>query len=327
MDAVNKPLTGQKILVSGGAGFIGSHLVDALMKQNAEVRVLDDLSGGNMENIKQWFNHPSFSFIQGDLLSKKETLKAVKGRTTVFHLAANPEVRLSSVAPGIHFDQNVLATYNLLEAARKSGGLESFVFTSSSTIYGEASQIPTLENYAPLEPISVYGASKLASEALVMAYAHTYGFNAVIYRLANIIGPRSRHGVIYDFIEKLRHNPSELEILGDGTQAKSYLYIDDCIEAMLFSFTRRSRRVEVYNLGSEDWIHVKSIAQIVVEEMGLKNATFRFTEGVNGGRGWKGDVKYMLLAVNRLKSLGWKPKLNSVEAVRKTVKSMLKELR
>jgi UDP-glucose 4-epimerase len=324
MDADNEPLTGQKILVTGGAGFIGSHLIDALMKQNAEACVLDNLSVGDTANIGQWLNNPGFSFIQGDLLKKKDTIRAAQDCTIIFHFAANPEVRLSSIAPDVHFDQNVVATYNLLEAVRKSGAVGSFVFTSSSTIYGEASQIPTPEDYSPLEPISVYGASKLASEALIMAYARTYGFNAVIYRLANIIGPRSRHGVIYDFIEKLRHNPRELEILGDGTQAKSYLHVDDCTEAMLFSFMRQSRRVEVYNLGSEDWIRVKSIAQIIVEEMGLKNVSFRFTEGVDGGGGWKGDVKYMLLAVNRLKSLGWKPKLNSVEAVRKTVKSMLK---
>ena len=323
----NGPLTGQRILVTGGAGFIGSHLVDALMKQNAEVRVLDDLSAGNIDNVRKWLNNPRFSFIQGDLLTQKDTLKAVRGYAVIFHLAANPEVRLSSVAPDVHFDQNIMATYNLLEAARKSGAVKSFFFTSSSTIYGDASQIPTPEDYAPLEPISVYGASKLASEALIIAYAHTYGFNAVIYRLANIIGPRSKHGVVYDFIEKLRQNPRELEILGDGTQAKSYLYVDDCVEAMLFSLTRTSRHVEVFNLGSEDRIDVVSIARIVVEEMGLENVTFRFTGGVDGGRGWKGDVKYMLLDIPRFKSLGWKPKLNSVEAVRKTVKSVLEEFR
>jgi UDP-glucose 4-epimerase len=158
-----------------------------------------------------------------------------------------------------------------------------------------------------------------------MAYAHTYGFNTIIFRLANIVGPRSRHGIVYDFIEKLHRNPRELEILGDGTQAKSYLYIDDCVEAMLFSSVKPSRCVEVFNLGSEDRIDVVSIARIVIEEMGLKNVPFRFTGGVDGGRGWKGDVKYMLLAVDRLKSLDWKPKLNSVEAIRKTVKSLLQE--
>jgi UDP-glucose 4-epimerase len=325
MGTENIPLLREKILITGGAGFIGSHLVNALMKQNAEVSVLDNLSGGNIANIKQWLNDQNFSFIQSDLLNKKETLKAVKDYAVIFHFAANPEIRLSSVEPDVHFDQNTIATFNLLEAARKSGVTKTFIFTSSSTVYGDASQIPTPEDYAPLEPISVYGASKLASEALIMAYAHTYGFNGVIYRLANIIGSRSRHGIVYDFIEKLHRNPRELEILGDGTQAKSYLYVDDCVEAMLFSSTKASRHVEVFNLGSEDWIDVVSIARIVVEEMGFENMTFRLTRGVDGGRGWKGDVKYMLLAVDRLKSLGWKPKLNSNAAVRKTVKNLLQE--
>jgi len=233
---------------------------------------------------------------------------------------------LSCFEPDVHFRQNVVATYNLLEALRRSEVAESLVFTSSSTVYGDASEIPTPEDYAPLVPISVYGASKLASEALIIAYAHTYGFRAVIYRLANIVGPRSRHGVIYDFIRKLKANPGELEILGDGTQAKSYLHVDDCIEAMLFGLAKSASRVGIFNLGSEDRVDVKTIAAIVVREMGLEEVGFRFTGGVDGGRGWRGDVKYMHLAIDKLKTIGWNPRLNSVEAVTKTARSTLKEL-
>ncbi|MBS7657056.1 MAG: NAD-dependent epimerase/dehydratase family protein [Candidatus Bathyarchaeia archaeon] len=316
-----------KVLVTGGAGFIGSHLVDALMRQNSAVRVLDNLSSGNLKNINQWLNNRNFEFQKGDLLNQENCENAVENCEVIFHLAANPEVRLSSTAPNVHFDQNVVATFNLLEAVRRFGKANFFIFTSSSTVYGDVTQIPTPEDYAPLEPISVYGASKLASEALVMAYANTYGFNAVIYRFANIVGPRSKHGVIYDFIKKLRYNPYELEILGDGTQAKSYLYVDDCIDAMLFSYAKAKRFVEVFNLGSEDRINVTTIASIVTEEMGLRKVQFRFTGGIDGGRGWKGDVKHMLLAIEKLKSIGWKPKLNSAEAVRKTVKEMLKDLK
>jgi UDP-glucose 4-epimerase len=325
MNTKEESIGRKHVLVTGGAGFIGSHLTDKLMENKARARVFDNLSSGSQENVRRWLDNSEFDFLKGDLLNKKDTKRAVENCEVVFHLAANPEVRLSSVSPNVHFEQNIVATNNLLEAVRKSGSAKSFVFTSSSTVYGEASQIPTPENYVPLEPISVYGASKMASEALIMAYAHTYGFNTVIYRLANIIGPRSKHGVIHDFIEKLRFNPHELEILGDGTQAKSYLYVDDCVEAILFGFMKSSHRVEAFNLGSEDQINVNSIAQIVVEEMDLKNVTFRYTGGVDGGRGWKGDVKHMLLAVDRLKTLGWRPKLNSVEAVTKTVKGMLKE--
>lgn len=316
---------GKEILVTGGAGFIGSHLVDSLMRTKAKLRVLDNLSNGSLENIKTWLNSRSFEFVNGDLLKKADIAQAIKGCQIVFHLAANPEVRLSSVAPDVHFKQNVMTTYNLLEAFRTSKNAEYFVFTSSSTVYGDASKIPTPEDYAPLEPISVYGASKLASEALITAYAHTYGFKAVIYRLANITGPRSSHGVIYDFIGKLKRNPRELKILGDGTQAKSYLHVDDCVDAMIFTYEKISKPVEVFNLGSEDWVNVKSIAQIVVEEMRLKNVAYNFTGGVDGGRGWKGDVKYMLLAIEKLKSQGWKPKINSTQTVRATTQSILKE--
>ena len=315
----------RSILVTGGAGFIGSHMVDALMSDDAEVRVLDNLSNGTLNNIQRWLRDSSFEFIKGDLLNEKDLERAVDECEVIFHLAANPEVRIGASAPEIHFEQNVVATYRLLEAMRRSGSSDLLVFTSSSTVYGDASEIPTPEDYGPLKPISIYGASKLASEALISSYASTYGFRAIICRLANIIGPRSRHGVIYDFIWKLRKNQEELEILGDGTQAKSYLYIDDCISAILTIIKETRGEVEIFNIGSEDWVDVKTIAKIVVEEMGLKNVSFRFTGGVDGGRGWKGDVKYMLLSIEKLRSLGWKPRFNSAEAVRKTAKEILKE--
>ena len=318
-------MTGRSVLVTGGAGFIGSHIVDALMIDGAEVQVIDNLSNGTLKNIKRWLGHPSFKFIKGDLLNRNDVEAAAEKCEAVFHLAANPEVRIGFSTPEIHFEQNVISTYRLLEALRRSGSSEILVFTSSSTVYGDASEIPTPEDYGPLKPISIYGASKLASEALISSFAQTYGFKAIICRLANIIGPRSRHGVIYDFIRKLKSNPQELEILGDGTQTKSYLYIDDCVSAMLTILEKSRRKVEIFNIGSEDWINVKKIAEIVTEEMGLKNVSFRFTGGVDGGRGWKGDVKYMLLSIERLKSLGWRPKLNSAEAVRKTAKEILKE--
>jgi len=318
-------MTGRSVLVTGGAGFIGSHIVDALMIDGAEVQVIDNLSNGTLKNIKRWLGHPSFKFIKGDLLNRNDVEAATEKCEAVFHLAANPEVRIGFSTPEIHFEQNVISTYRLLEALRRSGSSEIFLFTSSSTVYGDASEIPTPEDYGPLKPISIYGASKLASEALISSFAQTYGFKAIICRLANIIGPRSRHGVIYDFIRKLKSNPQELEILGDGTQTKSYLYIDDCVSAMLTILEKSRRKVEIFNIGSEDWINVKKIAEIVTEEMGLKNVSFRFTGGVDGGRGWKGDVKYMLLSIERLKSLGWRPKLNSAEAVRKTAKEILKE--
>ena len=312
-----------KVLVTGGAGFIGSHLVDTLMKEEHEVRVLDDLSAGSLENIKRWLDHERFEFIKGDMRDLSVVKKAVEGVDAVFHLAANPEVRIGAQSPELLYETNVAITYNLLEAIRDSA-VEYLVFTSSSTVYGDAKVIPTPED-AWLEPISVYGGAKLAAEALISGYAHTFGFRALVLRLANIIGERSNHGVIYDFINKLRMNPKELEILGDGTQKKSYLHVSDTVEGILHifeHFRRGAKSFDVYNLGNDDWITVKEIAEIVSEEMKLK-PLFKFTGGVDGGRGWKGDVKLMLLSIEKAKSTGWKPRMNSYEAVRMTVKELL----
>jgi len=313
-----------KILVTGGAGFIGSHLVDELMKRGHEVRVVDDLSAGTLGNLKQWIGHERFEFIQGDLRNREIAKKAVENVKVVFHLAANPEVRIGAQTPEILYETNVLITYNLLEAIREEK-VEYLIFTSSSTVYGDANVIPTPENYAPLEPISVYGGAKLAAEALISGYAHTFDIKSLVFRLANIIGERSNHGVIYDFINKLRANPDRLEILGDGTQKKSYLHVSDTVEGMLYLFEKfkdEGKIYDVYNLGSEDWITVREIAEVVSKEMGL-NPEFYFTGGVDGGRGWKGDVKFMRLSIEKAKSKGWKPKMNSYEAVRRTVRELL----
>lgn len=313
-----------KILVTGGAGFIGSHLVDELMKRGHEVRVVDDLSAGTLGNLKQWIGHERFEFIQGDLRNREIAKKAVENVKVVFHLAANPEVRIGAQTPEILYETNVLITYNLLEAIREEK-VEYLIFTSSSTVYGDANVIPTPEDYAPLEPISVYGGAKLAAEALISGYAHTFDIKSLVFRLANIIGERSNHGVIYDFINKLRANPDRLEILGDGTQRKSYLHVSDTVEGMLHLFEKfkdEGKIYDVYNLGSEDWITVREIAEVVSKEMGL-NPEFYFTGGVDGGRGWKGDVKFMRLSIEKAKSKGWKPKMNSYEAVRRTVRELL----
>lgn len=313
-----------KVLVTGGAGFIGSHLVDHLMEEGYEVRVLDDLSAGSLENLKGWIDHERFEFMLGDMRRRDVCEKAIKGVDAVFHLAANPEVRIGAQSPELLYETNILITYNLLETMRKED-IKALAFTSSSTVYGEAKEIPTPEDYGPLEPISVYGGAKLAAEALIAGYAHTFDIKAVVFRLANIIGKRSNHGVIYDFINKLKANPDRLEILGDGTQRKSYLHVSDTVEAMLYlfkEFLKEDKIYDAYNIGSEDWITVTEIAGIVSREMGL-NPEFYFTGGVDGGRGWKGDVKIMLLNIEKAKAKGWKPKMNSKEAVEKTVRELL----
>jgi len=313
-----------KVLVTGGAGFIGSHLVDFLIDGGGEVCVIDDLSAGSLDNLRRWESDLRLSFVKGDLLDPEAVIGALGGCDVVYHLAANPEVRASRASPEDHFKQNVEATYRLLEAVRRVGGVELFVFASSSTVYGEADMVPTPEDYGPLKPISHYGASKLAAEALVSAYASMYGFRAVIFRLANIIGPRSKHGVVYDFVEKLRADPGKLEVLGDGSQSKSYLYVDDCVRGMVMGAEEARDRVEVFNLGSDDRVSVMEIAGIVIEEMGVEGCEVRLTGGVNGGRGWAGDVKVMQLDSSRLRSLGWRPALSGLEAVRETARALVR---
>ena len=311
-----------KALVTGGAGFIGSHLVDHLIKNGREVRVIDNLSSGSMENLAQWNDDPRLELHEVDLLNGATLDGALRGCDEVYHLAANPEVNAKNASPEDHFRQNIEATYNLLEAMRRSGEQKFIAFTSSSTVYGEAEAIPTREDYGPLVPISLYGASKLACEALLTAYAAMYGFRAIIYRLANVVGPRSNHGVIYDFVQKLRDSPDELEVLGDGSQSKSYLYIDDCITGIMNGI-ERGNRVDIYNIGSWDRTNVLEIAETVKDEMGLNEARIRLTGGIDGGRGWKGDVKVMQLDMNELRSVGWTPKYGSAEAVRLTARSVI----
>ncbi len=310
-----------KILVTGGAGFIGSHLVDSLMEAGSEVCVLDNLSAGNLTNLKQWHKNPDFSFLDIDLV---KPLDSIEGEhfDSIYHLAANPEVRVSSTDPETHFNQNIIATFNLLEYIRKSHSAPHLVFTSTSAIYGEPTLIPTPETYGPLKPISIYAATKLACESLISAYAYNYGFKATIIRLANVIGPRSGHGVIFDFVQKLNKNPNQLEILGDGTQTKSYLYVTDCITALLQSEIALSEQVEIFNAGSEDKINVRTIAKTVIEEMDLRNVDLKLTGGVDGGRGWVGDVKIMLLDIKKIKSINWEPKLGSQQAVTQTARAL-----
>jgi len=307
--------------VTGGAGFIGSHLVDRLMEKGDQVRVIDNLASGSLSNLERWMGHQGFEFIEGDLLERDASLDAVEGCSQVFHLAANPEVQANKAGPEEHFRQNIEATYRLLEAVAERGCVELLVFASTSTIYGEATVLPTPEGYGPTKPISMYGASKLACEALISAYASMRGFKAVTYRLANVVGPRSNHGVIWDFVGKLRDTPGELEVLGDGTQSKSYLYVDDCVDGFLKG-AESVEQVAVFNLGSMDRVSVLRIAEIVKEEAGQPEARIRLTGGVDGGRGWRGDVKLMQLDTASLRRLGWAPRHSSEEAVRLTARAV-----
>jgi UDP-glucose 4-epimerase len=317
----------KRILVTGGAGFIGSRLTTQFLLRNTEVVAFDNLSSGSKANLREALNNPHFRLVEGDLLDFRATRSVLGDCSFVCHLAADPEVRLGGQNPDSHFKQNLQATYNLLEAIRIRNIPTRLVFASTSTVYGEASAIPTPENYGPLLPISTYGATKLGCEALSAAYTQLCPLQVIIFRFANVVGSRSGHGVIFDFIEKLLINPNELEVLGDGTQSKSYLHISDCIDAFLLTLDDKlwGKTAEPYNIGTEQQTNVLTIARVVGEAMGLQNVETRTTAGADG-RAWPGDVKTMQLDIGKMKQHSWEPKLTSEEAVRRASEELVREL-
>ncbi len=310
---------GKNVFVTGGAGFIGSHLVDKLIK-NHNVTVFDNLGSGKKEFISQHFDKKNFRFIKADLLDTKKLKNAMREQDFVFHLAANPDIALGTKKTDTDLKQGTIVTYNVLESM-KINNVKNIGFSSSSAVFGEAKLIPTPEDYGPMMPISLYGASKLACEGLITAYSDMFDMNSWIFRFANITGNRGTHGVVLDFINKLKKNPNELEILGDGKQKKSYLFVEECVDGMIFA-TEKSNKINIFNLGCEDWIDVKRIAEIVVEEMNLRDTKFKYT---GGSKGWIGDVPLMMLSIEKIKKIGWRPKLNSEEVIRTTTKLLLKE--
>ncbi len=310
--------------MTGGAGFIGSHLVDHLVGEECQVTVLDDLSSGHMTFLADAMASRRVDFVKGDLLTF-DLPPLLEDVDAVWHVAANPEVRIGVTDTAVHLEQNVTATHRVLEAMR-AAGVEDLLFTSTSTVYGEAAVVPTPEEYGPCSPISLYGASKLAAEALISAYCGTFGMRAALIRFANVVGPRSTHGVIHDFITKLRADPTRLEILGKppGTR-KSYVHIEDCVEGIVAAWSATEVGAEVYNVGSEDLIDVQTIADVVVEAMGLEGVAHEWTGGVDGGRGWKGDVRVMHLAIDKMEAAGWRPRMRSTEAVRMAANDVLEQ--
>lgn len=301
-------------LVTGGAGFIGSHLVDALVARGDRVSVLDNLSSGSLDFLAG--SRDAIEFHELDLLDR-DFDALLGGVDIVWHLSANPEVRTGIDAPEVMFRQNVDATRCVLEAMARCG-VRDLVFTSTSTVYGEATVVPTPEGYAPLEPISAYGQSKLAAEQLIERFCTDENGRAISFRFANCVGPRSNHGVTFDFFHKLRADSKALEILGDGRQFKSYFHVADCIAGMLAvspAAACPNGGFAALNVGSEDGIDVVTVADAVCEALGLNGVEYSFTGGVDGGRGWEGDVKRMLLAVERLRGFGWAPQFGSRAAI------------
>jgi len=310
-----------KYFVIGGAGFIGSSLVKQLLKDNKPVTVYDDLSSGKFEYIKECTSNKYFKFIKGDIMDFNKLCKAMKGQQFVYHLAANPEVRLGEKDTRIDFQINTIGTLNVLDSIVKNK-IKKLAFTSSSAVFGIPSIIPTPEDYGPSLPESFYGASKLASEGFISVYAKIFKIKTWIFKLANITGEPLTHGIIFDFIKKINKNPKELEVLGDGNQEKSYVTNRMLVDAMQYVIKKTMKNKEsvlLYNIGNDDKIKVKKIAELFIKTNKL-SSKLKYT----GGKvGWKGDVPLMQLSIKKIKKIGWKPSKSSEECVLESIKNNL----
>lgn len=309
-----------KVLVTGGAGFIGSHLCQHLLNQGHSVTAYDNLLLGRREFLRSCESHAKFQFIQNDLVTDPGLRSVVRGHDLVYHLAANSDISLGSEKTDLDLKQGLIATYNVLEAMR-SEGVKKIVFSSSSAIYGDATQKPTPENYGPLVPLSLYGASKLSCESFVMAFSHNYGFQSWIFRFANIVGSKVTHGVIFDFIKRLKKDPTHLKVLGNGRQRKSYLHLNDCIQGMEFAVNNSHQEVNVFNLASTGTTDVKTIAESVVKKMNLDSKI----EYGSSDRGWKGDIPFTWLDGSGMEKLGWKAELDSNTAVEHAIQEIVSD--
>lgn len=304
-----------KYFVTGGAGFIGSHLGDRLLEDGHEVVAFDNLSTGRLENLPEARQFPSFTMIRGDLLDSESLIRAMQGCDFVCHMAANADVRFGTQRPRKDLEQNTVATFNVLEAMR-ANGIRRIAFPSTGSIYGEPTNFPTPEHAPFPMQTSLYGASKLACEGLIEAYCEGFGFQAWIFRFVSILGERYSHGHVFDFYKQLRSNPHELHVLGDGTQRKSYLYVQDCIKAMSLAIEKAQEKVNIFNLGADEYCNVNDSIHWILEELGL---TPRVTYS-GGRRGWIGDSPFIFLDCSRMRALGWKPKMTIRESVLLTLR-------
>jgi UDP-glucose 4-epimerase len=308
----------RKALVTGGAGFIGSHVVDHLLAGGAEVVVYDNLTTGNRGNLADQAKHPKLRLVEADVLDLPRLSAAMEGVDTVFHFQANADVRGGPQRTRVDLEQNTIATWNVLDAMRTTGA-GTIVFASSAVVYGEPEVFPTPESIA-LVQTSLYGASKLAGEAMLQAYSEYFGIRGLSFRFVSWIGPRYSHGVVFDFMRKLRDNPRELEVLGDGSQRKSYLDVRDGVSGVFLALERAATSKNVFNLGHDDFLNVLDVARIITEELGLRDVRLRTTGGV---RGWVGDSPFVHLDTTRIKALGWKPTIPIPDSIRATVRYLV----
>ncbi len=308
-----------KICITGGAGFIGSHLTDFLIEKGNDVIVIDNLSLGTLDNLSNHKESSRFKFLKGDIndghliskLFEKENIEMV------FHLVANSDISKSHDDPDVDYKNTFLSTYSLLKAM-KDNGIRKLAFASTSAIYGETTS-ELHEKFGPLLPVSHYGASKLSSEAFISSFVSNYGFQSWIVRFPNVVGERATHGVIFDFINKIRKNPNELVVLGDGNQNKPYLYVKDLVEALYYIWQNSTEQINVFNVGVLSRTKVSTIAEMVIAEMG-KGTKIKYT---GGDRGWIGDVPSFNYNLDKVHKLGWHAKLSSDESVKKAIRYIL----
>lgn len=309
-----------KYFMTGGAGFIGTNLCRYLLKAaDSELTVYDNFSNGRREFLEGFIRNPRFKLIEGDVLHLEFLRQTLKGHDFVIHLSANADIAASARQTDLDFKQTVIATFNVLEAMRVTG-VSKLVYSSGSGVYGDVGGLATPETFGPLLPISMYGATKLSAEGLISAFSHLFGMQAWIFRFANVVGPYQTHGVAYDFIRKLRTDPSRLVILGNGLQSRSYIHVDDVLRAIFHVVERDGSAVSVHNVSAGDYITVRRIAEILINQMHLSDV-----EIVSGDApyGWKGDVPAVGLNDDKIRALGWQPKYGSEEAIKRSVRQML----
>jgi UDP-glucose 4-epimerase len=300
--------------VTGAAGFIGSSLVDRLLANGHTVVAFDNFSTGRREFLAGALTHPAFTLVEGDTLDLPALTRAMDGCDVVFHLAANADVRFGTEHPKKDLEQNTIATFHVLEAMR-ANGISRIAFSSTGSVYGEADVFPTPEDAPFPVQTSLYGASKLAGEGLIAAYGSGFGFEGCIFRFVSILGERYTHGHVFDFYRSLRQDPTRLRVLGNGRQRKSYLYIGDCLDAMLLAMEKTRRRIEVYNLGTNEYCEVNQSIGWICERLGIDPVR----EFTGGDRGWIGDNPFIFLDTARIRTLGWEPRLTIREGVLRTL--------
>ena len=313
-----------RFLVVGGAGFIGSHVVERILSDPDPARrvvVYDNLASGSRSRLRALGVDERLSLVEADVADLGRLRDSASGAQLCFHFAANPDIAAAAADPAIDFREGTLLTQNVLEALRTSG-VPRLVYASGSGVYGDLGDLEVDEDHGPMHPISTYGASKLGCEALISSYCHMFSLAASAFRFANVVGPRQTHGVTYDFVRRLLADPSALDVLGDGSQSKSYIHVEDVVDAMMLISGQEAPGFEVFNVGTDEYITVREIAELVLDCLNLRDTPVRYGAG---SRGWKGDVPVVRFSSARIRARGWANRHTTDQALRASIAHLLSE--